>query len=195
MWDERYSSREYVYGKEPSGFLAAQEPDLPRGSALCLCAGEGRNAVFLAEKGFRVLAVDLSQVGLQKAMALAAERSVEIECLVTDLAEFSIEPDTWDLIVSVFCHFPSTLRRSIHREVTLGLRPGGAFVLEAYTPDQLAYGTGGPQSAELMMNLDQLRTELAGLHLTHGLETVRDVREGQFHTGRAAVVQVVARKQ
>ncbi|MFO7953645.1 SAM-dependent methyltransferase [Thioalkalivibrio sp.] len=194
MWDERYTSDEYVYGTEPNEFLRAAVANVRRGRALCLGEGEGRNAVFLAQQGFEVLAVDSSAVGLQKAGRLATDRGVHIETLVADLADYTIEPDAWDLIVSIFCHVPPAIRRRLHAEVVTGLRPGGVFILEAYTPAQLEWGTGGPPTAELMMTRDALVEELDGLEFEEAVERERDVIEGQFHTGRGAVVQILAHK-
>ncbi|WP_018144168.1 cyclopropane-fatty-acyl-phospholipid synthase family protein [Thioalkalivibrio sp. AKL6] len=194
MWDERYAEDDYVYGTEPNDFLRAAVANVPRGRALCLAEGEGRNAVFLAQQGFDVLAVDSSAVGLQKAQRLAEDRGVQIETLVADLADYAIEPDSWDLIVSIFCHLPPDVRRRLHAEVVAGLRPGGVFILEAYTPAQLEWGTGGPPTAELMMTREALTEELEGLEFEEAVERERDVIEGRFHTGRGAVVQVLAHK-
>ncbi|WP_019612182.1 cyclopropane-fatty-acyl-phospholipid synthase family protein [Thioalkalivibrio sp. AKL7] len=194
MWDERYAEDDYVYGTEPNDFLRAAVANVPRGRALCLAEGEGRNAVFLAQQGFDVLAVDSSAVGLQKAQRLAEDRGVQIETLVADLADYAIEPDSWDLIVSIFCHLPPDVRRRLHAEVVAGLRPGGVFILEAYTPAQLEWGTGGPPTAELMMTREVLTEELEGLEFEEAVERERDVIEGRFHTGRGAVVQVLAHK-
>ncbi|ABB33172.1 Methyltransferase type 12 [Geobacter metallireducens RCH3] len=194
MWDERYDTTDFVYGREPNAFLAEVVQQIPPGDVLCLAEGEGRNAVFLAKQGHRVLAVDSSAVGLVKAARLAEESGVRIETETADLAEFAIEPVCWDAIVSIFCHVPPQVRRALHRKVVEGLRPGGLFILEAYTPAQLKLRTGGPPTEEVMMTLAGLREELAGLEFLQAREIEREVVEGRFHTGRGAVVQVVARK-
>lgn len=194
MWNERYSRPGYAYGREPNDFLASVAPRIPRGRILSLAEGEGRNATFLASLGCEVTAVDASEVGLAKARDLARERGVSIAAVVADLEAFQIEPGAWDGIVSIFCHLPRAVRACLHRGVVAGLKRGGVFVLEAYTPRQLAFGTGGPNSAELLMELTDLREELAGLRFLHAAELERDVIEGSFHTGRASVVQVLAIK-
>ncbi|WP_018936621.1 cyclopropane-fatty-acyl-phospholipid synthase family protein [Thioalkalivibrio sp. ALJ24] len=194
MWDERYAGEEFAYGTEPNDFLREAVATLPPGDALCLGEGEGRNAVYLAEQGFDVMAVDSSLVGLHKAERLAVERGVEIRTEVADLADYRIEPDGWDLIVSIFCHVPPEIRRRVHADVVQGLRPGGTFILEAYTPAQLAHGTGGPPVEEMMMDLNALTDELDGLEFDYAHELERDVLEGVYHTGRGAVVQVVGRR-
>jgi SAM-dependent methyltransferase len=194
-WDERYGTAHYFYGTEPNDFLRERCGLIrPRGDVLCLAEGEGRNAVFLAQQGFRVVAVDQSAIGLRKAEQLAAERGVAIETVVADLSDFTIGPGRWDGIVSIWCHLPAALRAAVHRQAVTGLRVGGVFLLEAYTPDQLRHGTGGPKSADLMPTLAELRQELAGLELVSGEERERVVHEGEGHSGLSSVVQVVARR-
>lgn len=196
MWDARYDTEEYVYGKTPNDFLQDMADALPKGGrVLCLCEGEGRNAVWLARQGFRVTGIDASAVGLEKARQLAEEAGVEIETVHLDLASADLGEARWDGIVSIFCHLPPPLRKTIHARAVRALKPGGIFLLEAYTPRQLEYGTGGPPNAELMMSLDELGRELDGLTIEHGIETVRDIQEGRFHAGPGAVVQFIARKR
>lgn len=195
-WDEKYGAPGHYYGTEPNDFLRERHAAMPAGGdVLCLAEGEGRNAVFLAQQGYRVLAVDGSPVGLQKAERLAAERGVTIATVVADLADYRIEPGHWDGIVSIWCHLPPPLRAAVHRDAVAGLRTGGAFLLEAYTPAQLRYGTGGPKSVDLLPTLAELRTELDGLDLVLAVEREREVREGQGHTGLSAVVDIVAVKR
>jgi 2-polyprenyl-3-methyl-5-hydroxy-6-metoxy-1,4-benzoquinol methylase len=166
VWNERYAEPGWAYGTEPNDFLVASVSLIPPGPVLDLCAGQGRNAVWLAQRGFDVTAVDGSSVGLSQAAALATERGVALTTEVIDLSELSIEPDRYTGIVSIFAHLPAELRRRIHREVVAGLRPGGVFVLEAYTPAQIALGTGGPKDPSMCMTLRGLEGELC---VKHGL--------------------------
>lgn len=194
MWDERYSGETYAYGTEPNDFLVEKFDNLPPGRVLCLAEGEGRNAVWLAGRGYDVSAVDASSAGLKKARRLADTHSVKIKTVHADLADYVIEPQYWDVIVSIFCHLPPGLRRDLHRRCVEGLRPGGVVLLEAYTPAQLQYKTGGPPTADMMMDRQSISTELVGLEFLHLRERVREVHEGEFHNGVGAVVQVLARK-
>ena len=102
MWDQRYSNETYAYGTEPNDFLLAMYNKLPTGKVLCLAEGEGRNAVWLAEQGLEVTAVDSSEVGLQKAKKLAKTRGVKINTVHADLADFKIKPNHWDLLCRFF---------------------------------------------------------------------------------------------
>lgn len=194
-WDERYAGDGFFYGTEPNDFLKEQARWIaPAGQVLCLAEGEGRNATHLAGLGHTVTAVDQSAVGLEKASRLAASRGVALRTEQADLADWHLQPGAWDAVVSIWCHLPSVLRSRVHREVVAGLRPGGVFILEAYTPDQMRNGTGGPKDPDLMPTLAQLQAELAGLVFEIGIERERDVREGGGHTGHSSVVQVVARR-
>lgn len=195
MWDERYSEEGFAYGTQPNDFLASVAPSLKLGDALCLAEGQGRNAVFLAGLGHRVHAVDSSRVGMARAEELARTRGVQIRTSVADLQEFVIAPSSLDTIVSIFAHVLPQLRQTLHQQVVAGLRPGGQFVLEAYTPEQLGLGTGGPKTPELTMTLEALRSELAGLDFDIGRELQREIHEGKYHNGPSQVVQVLATKR
>lgn len=194
MWDKRYDIEEYAYGKAPNEFLAERCGEIPKGRVLSLGDGEGRNGVFLAQQGYAVTAVDGSRVGLDKAQKLAEENGVQIELVHADLAEFDMGEDAWDGIVSIFIPLPSALRRAVHAKVVAALRPGGVFLLEAYRPEQLRYGTGGGDSADTMTTKASLEQDLTGLHFRHLAECERKVVEGIYHTGLAAVVQAIAVK-
>jgi len=195
-WDERFDRDAYVYGTEPNDFLRSFAEKLPPPPArvLSLAEGEGRNGVFLASLGYQVTGVDASAVGLAKARKLAEERGVSIETVQSALEDYEIDAASWDVVISIFCHLPPELRRKVHRSVVEGLRPGGMVLLEAYTPDQLRHGTGGPPRLELLYTAEMLREDFDGLEFLHLEEFERDVTEGLLHTGMAAVVQVLARK-
>ena len=195
FWDDRYRGEEFVYGKTPNTFLRERcGAIVAGGKVLCVGAGEGRNAVFLASLGYHVVAVDGSAEGGRKTRALAAEQEVTVETITADLATFDIESEAFDGIVSIFCHLPPTVRKTLHHNVVGGLTAGGALVMEAYTPAQLQLDTGGPQVAAMLYALDTLREDLNGLSFEHAQELERNVVEGRFHTGRAAVVQLIGRK-
>ena len=194
MWDQRYSNNGYAYGTEPNDFLVSMLDKLPAGKVLCLAEGEGRNAVWLAQQGREVTAVDASEIGLEKALRLADARGVKIIVVHADLAVFEIEPLQWNVIVSIFCHLPPELRRAVHRSCVESLRPGGVLLPEAYTPAQLEFKTGGPPTVDMMMDAESLRNELAGLEFLHLQECVREVHEGEFHNGVGAIVQALTVK-
>ncbi|MBI5449841.1 MAG: class I SAM-dependent methyltransferase [Gammaproteobacteria bacterium] len=196
MWDQRYSEPGYAYGTDANEFLKQHYAAIPAGGrVLCLAEGQGRNAVFLAQHGYDVTAVDASSIGLQCARTLAAQRGVEIATVVADLADFPLEPRAWHGIVSIFCHLPPPARIRLHAQIAQALVPGGVMILEAYTPAQLRLKSGGPPLAEMMMTAQTLRDELAGLDFVQLRELEREVVEGKYHTGRGAVVQLLGSRR
>lgn len=194
MWNKRYSSKKYAYGTRANDFLVSMVDRLPTGKVLCLAEGEGRNAVWMAEQGNTVTAVDSSEIGLQKAHRLAEARGVEITTVHADLADYEIGTQQWDVIISIFVHLPAELRQDVHRRCVKGLRNQGMIIVEAYTPQQLDYKTGGPPVADVMMDKESLSSELSGLKFLHLQECVREIHEGEFHNGSGAVVQALAMK-
>lgn len=194
FWDAKFSEHALAYGDHPNDFLVEVTPRLPPGRALSLGEGEGRNALHLCRHGYAVTAVDASSVGLAKARARAGSEGLTLTTTHADLNDFAIEPGAWDVIVSIFCHLPPALRREVHRAALAGLKPGGVIVLEAYTPAQLAHGTGGPRDPAMLYTLDLLREDFEGAAFEVGVEREREVVEGELHRGLSAVVQVLARR-
>lgn len=199
MWNERYSEAEYIFGTEPNDFLKETfSTILAGGQVLCLAEGEGRNAVFLAEQGYQVTAMDLSDVGLNKALKLANERGVEITMQVADLADYQFGVGKWDGIVSIWAHMPETVRQYVHAQIAPALKPNGVFILEAYTEQQLTMdAVGGPPATqkERFGSLQTLQKELVELEEMIGVEKQRLVAEGKRHQGLSAVVQFVGQKR
>lgn len=197
FWNQRYQEDGFAYGTEPNDFLVDHYATIPMGPVLCLADGEGRNGVFLARAGYAVTAIDQSETGLAKARGLAAQHQTALNTVVADLADCEIGKMQWSGIVSIFAHVPVVLRQQLHKKVVDGLRSGGVFLLEAYTPAHLDMpGIGGPPAAQrdLLMTLDTLRSELSGLDFEVAQEITRDIHEGTYHQGSSAVVQIVARK-
>jgi SAM-dependent methyltransferase len=194
FWDARYGEPGFAYGSEPNDFLREQAAHLPTGEALCLAEGEGRNGVHLAELGHKVTVQDLSAVGLAKARKLAEQRGVSITTSCGDLQELRPAPESTDLVVAIWMHLPPPLRATVLARAIAALRPGGHLILEAYTPRQLALGTGGPPTLDLLVEPEQLREELAGLELLLLQERQRPIHEGPYHQGASAVVQAMGRR-
>lgn len=195
FWNERYAAEDYVYGEAPHAFLVNARHWLPtQGAALCLAEGEGRNAVWLAEQGLRVSAVDISAQGMAKARALAERRGVALATEVCNLREFDPGVARWDLIISIFAHLPAPVRAALHARCVQALAPGGVYVYVGYAPEQLGRGTGGPTDAARFPVLDDIAGELAGLECLHRYHGVRHIVEGRLHTGDGWVNEWIGRK-
>ena len=194
MWNERFDRPEYVFGTEPNAFLKSVVKNILPGQVLSIGEGEGRNAVFLAEQGYEVTAIDLSPIGLEKAKKLADSRDVGLQTIVADIASFDFGENLWNGIISIFCHLPPDVRQMVHQKIKTGLKPGGVFIVEAYTPDQIPFGTGGPKDLRMMMSLEILQNDFDNFEFVHAQEIKRNIVEGIFHTGQSAVVQGVLKK-
>lgn len=197
-WDERYSTDEYVYGTAPNDFLLEHASDLlaahEQPHVLCVADGEGRNSVYLAELGAEVCAMDISQVGLNKAQNLASARDVSIQTEQVDLTQAQLPKAHYDGIVAIFCHLPSAARAQLYEEISASLKPGGFFLFEAYTAAQLQHDTGGPRDADLLVSLEELVRAFKGFEVQISQELEREIHEGDRHNGLGAVCQFIARK-
>jgi SAM-dependent methyltransferase len=194
FWDERYAVEGFAYGAAPNRWLAAQAGLIaPGGRVLSLGEGEGRNAVWLAERGLAVDAVDASAVGLEKARALAGARGVAIRTVVADLARFRPEQAAYDALVLIFVHLPPGIRAAVHAAAAAGLRPGAAVIVEAFTPRQLGRSSGGPPQGGLLYEPETVRADFPGVEWLTLAEAEVELDEGPFHQGRAAVVRGAGR--
>lgn len=195
-WNERFSVEHYLFGTEPNRFLASQAHRLrPGTSALAVADGEGRNGVWLAGKGLRVTSFDLSQIGVDKARALAARQGVEIETGVADVNEWDWDERQYDLVVVVFVQFMTPGERErFFAGLPRAIAPGGLLMLQGYTPKQIEYATGGPKKVEQLYTAGLLRAAFAGLEILHLSEHEDMMSEGSGHQGMGALIDLVARK-
>lgn len=195
MWEQRYGADEYAYGEEPNAFFKACLDRLPVPGRLLLPAeGEGRNAVYAAQRGWQVDAFDFSPAAREKALRLAERRGVHINYEVADYETAHIEPEAYDAVALIFAHKHESIRRTVHRKLVSALKPGGHLFLEAYSKDQLAYGTGGPPTERLLYALEDVREDFSALDIVELERVEAEIREGRYHTGLASVLRLVARR-
>lgn len=196
MWDQRFDRPEYVYGTDPSQFLAAQAGWLQPGlRGLAIADGEGRNSVFMASRGMQVTAMDGSAVALEKARALAAQRGVQVDFHHADLADWPWPEREYDVIAAIFFQFAEpALRQAVFAGIRQALRPGGVVLLHGYARRQIEYGTGGPGDPELLYTTDLLADAFAGWDIRLLRDYDATLAEGCGHAGRSALIDLVAVK-
>ncbi|MAO03327.1 MAG: SAM-dependent methyltransferase [Citromicrobium sp.] len=197
FWDERYATDEYLFGTAPNAFLAREVHRLPPGSkVLAVADGEGRNSVFLAQHGHRVVATDISERALDKARALAERRAVEVEYRQANLAEWQWPAEAFDAVVGIFIQFAGPeLREDIFDGIHRSLKPGGLLLLEGYREEQLAYGTGGPPNIENLYTEDGLRRAFSTWEIELLDAYDAEIEEGIGHSGKSALIDLIARKR
>ena len=193
MWNLRYGEDHEVYGAAPNAFLASVADRFPTGGRLLgLAEGQGRNALFLAARGHSVVAVDSAELAVAQLAARAEGEGLPVRALAADLEDF--QPAACDGVFAIYAHMAPTVRQRAYRAAWDALAPGGLFVLEAFTPDQLGRGTGGPPRVDFLFGAAELRGLFpeAQFDLLEECELTLD--EGAYHSGLAAVVRMVARK-
>lgn len=163
-----------MWREEPNRFVAHEVGDLAPGRSIDLACGEGRNAVFLAEKGWRSTGVDFSRVALDKAERLAASRGVTVEWLLEDLRSYAPRERAFDLAVLCYVHLPPTERGALHARAVRSLAPGGTILVVGHDLVNLTEGTGGPLDPDVLLTPDEVVADLTGAE--PGLEIVRATR-------------------
>ncbi|HMK76320.1 MAG TPA: class I SAM-dependent methyltransferase [Thermodesulfobacteriota bacterium] len=183
-WDKKFGRKEFALGKEPNPFLKKHIRLLPRGKALDIATGEGRNAVFLAQNGFDVDAVDISEKGLKKARKLAREKGVKINTFLVDLDQYHIAKERYDLIANFYF-----LKRRLIPRIRNGLKKGGIVVFETYLLEHRALATGGPTQAKYFLKPNEPLRLFRNFRILY-------YREGIFKEGRKrkVVASLIAQK-
>ena len=196
VWNQRYGTTEgYLFGTLPNAFLLSQQHLLKPGArCLALADGEGRNGVWLAEQGLRVLSVDSSTVALNKARKLAVQRGVEVEFEQADLLHWDWGKHRFDVVVAIFIQFALPEQRvQLFENIRHCLKPGGLLLLQGYTPRQLEYRTGGPSQAENLYTESMLRDAFSEWDILYLREHDDFISEGSAHHGMSALIDMVAR--
>ena len=196
-WNQRFTSDAYLFGTAPNRWLAEHATHWTIGArVLSVADGEGRNSVWLAERGLVVDAFDVSKVGIEKARRLAAAHEVDVNYVLADCDEFEWKPSHYDGIVAIFVQFADpALRERLFAHCIDSLKPGGTLVLQGYTPKQLEYRTGGPPIAAHLYTEAMLRAAFAALEIIELREYEDELAEGTGHAGQSALIGMVARRR
>ena len=176
-WNRRYEGSELLWTAEPNRFLKAEVESMEAGAALDLACGEGRNAVWLAERGWDVTAVDFADVALEKATRLAEERGVTVTWVLDDLRAHLPPPASFDLVLVLYLHLPADERRLVLARAAAAVAPGGSLLVVGHHRANLHEGYGGPKDAAILLVPEEVAAELPGLtveraeRVTRGVET------------------------
>jgi SAM-dependent methyltransferase len=192
-WNNRYSSEEYFFGKEPNDFFKTQIEKLNIGKALFLGDGEGRNSVYAAKLGWKVDCIDVSEIGKQKAEKLAKENNVEINYIVTDALDYDYPKNFYDAIILIYFHIDDEFRAKINKQIIDSLKNYGVLILLVYDKDHLKLNTNGPSSLNLLYSLDEIVEDFIDLEFEHlKKEKISRIKNGVQQ--EAIVIEFVGRK-
>jgi SAM-dependent methyltransferase len=176
-WNRKYAEAESLWSTTPNRFLVAEASDLEPGRALDLACGEGRNAIWLASRGWVVTGVDFADVAIAKAHARAEREGVRVDFVCADLLEYEPAPEAFDLVLLLYFHLPSGGRRRVLDTAAGALSPGGTFLLIGHDLTNLTDGTGGPTDPDILVTPDQIVSELPGLEIEKAKRVLRDVAD------------------
>ena len=194
-WDERYAGTEFEWTTLPNQFVAAELAGLPPGRALDLAAGEGRNSVWLAERGWRDTAVDFSRVGLDKGRKLVTARGVDearIDWILADLCDYEPHQGSFDLVLVAYFQVGAELRAAVLARAAAALAPDGTLLVVGHDLTNLTEGVGGPQYPEVLYTPESITAEVSGLRVLKAGRVHRSVdRDGVSGTAVDTLVLAV----
>jgi len=199
-WNDRYSSEEFAYGTAPNKYLKEQLEKLKTGSILFPAEGEGRNAVFAAQLGWKVSAFDISAEGRNKALKLAEANNVVIDYQVGELETLNYQAEQFDVIALIYAHFPAAIKSSIHQTLETYLRKDGYIIFEAFSKKHLEYlaindKVGGPKDIESLFSIEEIQSDFPDYEIIQLEEKVIELNEGLFHNGKGSVIRFVGKKK
>jgi SAM-dependent methyltransferase len=177
-WNHRYASADPHSTPVPNRFLVAEVSDLPPGRALDLACGAGRNAVWLAERGWRVTAVDFSDVGLSMARELAETRGTTVEWIEADVLAWTATVNAYDLVCVLYLQLPADERRAVLRLATNAVGPGGTLLVIGHDLLNLTEGSGGPTQPDVLFTPDDIVGEIGELRVEKAERVRRPVDDG-----------------
>jgi len=189
-WNRRYEQAGLLWTAEPNRFLVEEAADLPPGRALDVACGEGRNAVWLAGRGWRVDAVDFSATGLDKGRRLAAERGVAVEFIEGDVTSRAYPAGAYDLVIVFYLQLERAAMRRALRNAVAALAPGGTFLLVGHDRANLDNGYGGPRDPNVLYTPEEVSAELDGLRV---LEAARRRRPVETDGGEKIAIDCLVR--
>ena len=199
-WNDRYSSEEFAYGTAPNKYLKEQLEKFKTGSILFPAEGEGRNAVFAAQLGWKVSAFDISAEGKNKALKLAEANNVVIDYQVGELETLNYQAEQFDVIALIYAHFPAAIKSSIHQTLETYLRKNGVIIFEAFSKKHLKYlaindKVGGPKDIESLFSIEEIQSDFPDYEIIQLEEKVIELNEGLFHNGKGSVIRFVGKKK
>jgi SAM-dependent methyltransferase len=174
-WDELYAGPDLVWGAGPNRFVAEEASPLAPGRGLDLGTGEGRNAIWLAERGWHMTGVDFSGVGLARAARLAGGRGVTVDWVQADLLDYQPEPYAYGLVLIAYIQLPAAGQGRLFRTAVTALAAGGTLLVIGHDRDNLDGGYGGPQDPDLLYTPEAVASELEGLTIRRAEQVRRPV--------------------
>jgi SAM-dependent methyltransferase len=174
-WNKRYTETGFLWGVKPNRFLVSECEDMAPGRALDLACGEGRNAVWLASKGWQVTGVDFADTALSKAAQLAQAQEVNLEWVLADLTDYEPPAGEFELVMIFYLQLAESVHRSILQKAARALREGGTLLVVGHDLTNLTDGHGGPQDPARLFTPDDVVSALPELRVVRAERVRRPV--------------------
>jgi hypothetical protein len=199
FWDDRYRDGKYIYGTNPNAFFKEYIIKHPIGTILLPAEGEGRNAVYAAQCGWKVEAFDLSKEGWNKAIKLANQQNVNINYQIASFDSVEYRPSQFDVIALIYAHIPKENKTEFFRRLLPFLKTGGYVLFEGFSKEQREYqkqneSAGGPKDIDMLFSEDELSSIFHDLEIIKLEKCITTLSEGIGHSGESAIIRMIARK-
>ncbi|WPR70319.1 class I SAM-dependent methyltransferase [Flavobacterium sp. NG2] len=200
FWNERYGKADFVYGKEPNLFFKEWIQKFTPKSILMPADGEGRNGVYAAQLGWKVISIDLSEDGKSKTLKLAKENQVSLEYIIGDLEDIQLNKESFDAIGLIYAHFTAEKKSKLHKKINDCLKPGGIIIFEAFSKLHLCYNehnpkVGGPKDIDMLFSKLEIISYFQDYEILLLEEKEINLKEGNYHNGKSSVIRFVGRKK
>ena len=199
-WNDRYSKDAFAYGEAPNNYLKEQLTKRSVGTILFPAEGEGRNAVFAANLGWKVAAFDISNEGKNKAIKLAEKNNVTIDYKVGELETLDFGSEQFDAIALIYAHFPANIKSLYHKTFDRYLKKNGIIIFEAFSKKHIDYVTanekvGGPKDIESLFSIDEIKSDFPNYEIIELVEQDIELNEGLYHNGIGSVIRFIGQKK
>ncbi|SHI54381.1 Methyltransferase domain-containing protein [Mesonia phycicola] len=200
FWEQKFNTKDYIYGKEPNRYLAEKLSNISPKRILFPAEGEGRNAVYAATKGWQVEAFDLSEIAKEKALKYAKELQVSINYTTASFLEISYKSNSFDAVALIYAHFAADKKETYFQKITQILKHNGVIIFEGFGQKHPTYQEkyphiGGPKDKELLFSVEELKTTFSNFEFLELQEKEIELSEGKKHIGKGSVVRMFAKKK
>lgn len=194
FWNQKFGETPELYGELPNEYFKEKLAILKAGKILLPGEGEGRNAVFAAEHGWEVIALDQSEVAKENALKFASKKNVMIDYKVMDIQDFECCSE-FDAIALIYFHLPPNIIKKVHLQLSNCLKKGGTLIIEGFGKMQLEYASGGPKNIEMLYDLNHLKATLPDFEWYEEFDGLLNLAEGKGHAGEAHVIRILGIKK
>ncbi|MCS4433345.1 class I SAM-dependent methyltransferase [Aquiflexum gelatinilyticum] len=194
FWNDKFLQSPNLYGEHPNEFVKSNIASIVPGKILFPGEGEGRNALYASSLGWRVTAIDQSEIGKKHCLQKADKLGLKIDYYVCDALVYMPEPESFDVMALVYFHLPKEILAKVYSKFEKALKVGGTLIIEGFGKNQLQYQSGGPKNLDMLYELSSLKSIFKNLKWEVEFDGIIQLNEGIGHVGEAHVIRLVGKK-